>query len=569
MPPKRQTINEETFQTFKKEIERNSQFLVQQLLKKINDNEENYNKKIKNIKEDYDEKIEKLKKEVREINNKNQNNMTRVEEHNVRNSNIEISKPTFYGNQKDQHPIDFLQNLEEYFKVKQISREERLIVMRDCLKNAANNWYLTIKFQIKNYSEFRDAFIDEFWSREIQIQTWSSCLNTSHVPNNTTYREHFSQWASRLRHLQVPQLSEEEIVRNIASHYPGYLRAILVSLPEKSIFNAMKILSTEENRKERPETANTENSTSNQPPRNNNWRSSGSERNPRHDQPRNNWNGQPQHNNHSHPQRNWNQRGQQRENGSDQPQINQVSVDAIEEVNERNDNLHTSHAVNSIPTNNRMISPYIQCEIEGESMQLLVDTGATISVLTKEIVDRIIQNNNRVPMLPISGVQISNAIGKKICKISKQIFCECKMGPATIFANFVQVENLNEKGIIGADVLRQYNTQINFSNRTVTWNINQTIYHTPFANIEPKVITEDHQMNRIQITSNDDENNQHLGDEQRLEFAQLLDQYRHIFSDRPGKIEQYQCRIKVKEGEPVYQRPYPIPMSKVGKMDRE
>lgn len=558
MPPKRQTVSEEAFQTFKREVERNSQLLVQQLLKKIED-----------IQESCDEKIKELKKEIRELDNRNQNNMTHVEEHNIRNSNIEISKPTFYGNQKDQHPIDFLQNLEEYFKIKQISREERLIVIRDCLKNAANNWYSTIKFQIRTYSEFRDAFIDEFWSREIQIQTWSGCLNTSHIPSNTTYREHFSQWASRLRHLQVPQLSEEEIVKNIANHYPGYIRAILVSLPEKSIVNAMKVLSTEENRKEVPETVNTENNTNNQPQRNDNWRNSGGERNPRRDQPRNNWNGQPQHNNNSYPQRNWNQRGQQRENGSNQPQVNQVNVDATVEVNERNDNPHTSHAVNSIPTNNRIISPYIQCEIEGESMQLLVDTGATISVLTKEIVDRIIQNNNHVPMLPISGVQISNAVGKKICKLSKQIFCECKLGPVTIFANFVQVENLNEKGIIGADVLRQYNTQIDFSNRTVTWNVNQTLYQTPFANIEPKVITKDHQMNRIQINSSDDEHNQHLGNEQRLEFAQLLDRYQHIFSDRPGKIEQYQCRIKVKEGEPVYQRPYPIPMSKVAKMDLE
>ncbi|KAE9532811.1 hypothetical protein AGLY_009892 [Aphis glycines] len=562
-------ISEEAFQAFKKEIERNSQILVQQLLKKINDNEENYNKKIESIKEDYDEKIGKLKEEIRELDNRNQNNMTRVEEHNIRNSNIEISKPTFYGNQKDQHPIDFLQNLEEYFKIKQISREERLVVIRDCLKNAANNWYSTVKFQIKSYSEFRDAFIDEFWSREIQIQTWSSCLNTSHIPNNTTYREHFSQWASRLRHLQVPQLSEEEIVKNIANHYPGYIRAILVSLPEKSIVNAMRVLSTEENRKEVPETTNTGNNTSNQPQRNDNWRNSGGERNPRRDQPRSNWNGQPQHNNNSYPQRNWNQRGQQRENGSNQPQSNQVNIDTTGEVNEINENPHTSHAVNSIPTNNRIISPYIQCEIEGESMQLLVDTGATISVLTKEIVDRIIQNNNHVPMLPISGVQISNAVGKKICKLSKQIFCECKLGPVTIFANFVQVENLNEKGIIGADVLRQYNTQIDFSNKTVTWNVKQTLYQTPFANIEPKVITKDHQMNRIQINSNDDEHNQHLGNEQRLEFAQLLDRYQHIFSDRPGKIEQYQCRIKVKEGEPVYQRPYPIPMSKVAKMDLE
>lgn len=53
-----------------------------------------------------------------------------------KNSNTEISKPVFFGNNKDQHPIDFLQNLEEYFKVRRIHNEEKLLIIRDCLKNA-------------------------------------------------------------------------------------------------------------------------------------------------------------------------------------------------------------------------------------------------------------------------------------------------------------------------------------------------------------------------------------------------------------------------------------------------
>lgn len=242
MPPKKQTISEEEFRLFREEVERNSQYLVNQLLQKINDNEQ----KIKDIKEEHKSEMEKITinyiSMIREMEQQHQDNIDHLKkmfldsDKNIymknddrKNSNIEISKPTFYGNHKDQHPIDFLQNLEEYFKVKQMNREEKLTIIRDCLKNAANNWFATIKFQIRNYSEFRDAFIDEFWSREIQIQTWSNCLNTSQVPNNITYREHFSQWSSRLRHLQVPQLSEEEIVKNIASHYPGYIRAILIS----------------------------------------------------------------------------------------------------------------------------------------------------------------------------------------------------------------------------------------------------------------------------------------------------------------------------------------------------
>lgn len=217
----------------------------------------------------------------------------------------------------------------------------------------------------------------------------------------------------------------------------------------------------------------------------------------------------------------------------------------------------------------KTVSPYIQCKIEGESVQLLVDTGATISVLTKEIIDKILQNNSRVPVLPVTGVQISNAVGKKICKVSKQIFCACQIDPATIYANFVQVENLNEKGIIGADVLQQYSAQVNFNNRTVVWNIDKVIYTTSFTDTDPKTITEDQQTHKIQLINNEEEDEQQMNDQQKQRFTQLLENYKHIFSDNPGRIKGYQCQIKVKEGDPIYQRPYPIPMSRITKMDME
>lgn len=84
------------------------------------------------------------------------------------------------------------------------------------------------------------------------------------MPDNITYREHFSQWYAKLFHLQVPHISEEEIVINIASHYPGYIRAILLSLPDKSVIVEVKVLNTEEHRREKTETPSVENNFNNQ-----------------------------------------------------------------------------------------------------------------------------------------------------------------------------------------------------------------------------------------------------------------------------------------------------------------
>jgi len=580
MAPKK-NISEEAFHAFKAEVERNSRFLVEQLLQKINKLEDESNKKIEEIENQHRSEIDKLNenyyRELRNLERQNNDSIQNLKrmfidqkqsmnipnnEH--KNSNVEISKPLFYANSKDQHPIEFLQSLEEYFKVKQVTKEEKLIIIRDCLKGTAGNWYSTVKFQIRNYTEFRDVFVDEFWSRPIQIQTWSNCLNTTQVPDNVSYREHFSQWASKLRHLQVPELSEEEIVSNIANHYPGYLRAILVSLPDKSVINAMKVLGTEESRRnkssttEKGNTKNNHNQSSNNQNNNswNNQRSTGWSNMP----PRNNrWNNQSYRGN--------DKRGETQPNSTPQTEkIQQMSTNSKEQAGPSG---NEQHAINSLNTTNQSVSPYIQCTIEGEEVTLLIDTGATISVLTKEVVDVITNKNPKIPQLPVTGIQISNAVGKKICKVSKQIFCECKIGSKYIQTNFIQVENLNEKGIIGADILKKYDAQIKFKEQVIQFKVDKTIHTIPFANQKPRVITAQEHLLNIEINENLEEDQVDLTSDEKQKFISLLDKYDEIFSDKPGKIEAFQCQIRVKAGDPIHQRQYPIPVSRIPRVDAE
>jgi len=58
----------------------------------------------------------------------------------------------------------------------------------------------------------------------------------------------------------------------------------------------------------------------------------------------------------------------------------------------------------------------------------------------------------------------------------KQIFCECKIGNEYIQTNFIQVENLKEKGIIGADILKKYDAQIKFSEQTIQFKIDKVLH---------------------------------------------------------------------------------------------
>jgi len=364
-----------------------------ELREKIQESEEKYEKSLRNLENKWEEKY---RTKIEEMENRYINtfgNLKKSQQQNSENRKgeayrgptMDIAKPLFYGNRKDTHPIDFLDRLEEYLAVKQIvNTDEKLIIARDCLKTAARNWFTTIKFQIDNYQGFRHTFKDEYWSREIQMQTWSQCLNIRQVLPETNYREHFSYWATKLRHLEVPRLAEAEIVRNIAGHYPGYLRAMLISLSECTILNAMRILGTEEHR--RPLTRESNNYGSTQPQNKKN--NPDCLRQLMEDQPRRerNWNHRPppsddhQRDNQTNKNNHYNDKSR-RDPGQNNDQqwrerqrINQVNVEEINSGKSGEENI-TNHTINNISTSNTSGSPYVRCAIEGESVTVLVDTG--------------------------------------------------------------------------------------------------------------------------------------------------------------------------------------------------
>uniref|UniRef100_A0A2S2R9P6 RNA-directed DNA polymerase n=1 Tax=Sipha flava TaxID=143950 RepID=A0A2S2R9P6_9HEMI len=459
-------------------------------------------------------KIETLENNIKRIGQEAEE--TRRTDQLSRTTTLDIQKPQFSATNPNEHPKDFIHQLNEYFRIKQIREEEKMFIVGSCLQDSAYHWYSTVKFNIRNYQEFTSEFIEEFWSKNIQLQVWSICANVNRIQPQVTYRDHFAHWANKLRHLEVLTLNDKEIIEAISDHFPGYIRSMLMQV--QTIIEAMRILGKEEQKRRVIDNERPLNNNNN---RNNNDRTTNSN----------------------------NQR-----------------------VTRPN-----TQAINTMQTTNTSESPYIQCKIEGEVVELLVDTGASISVLTKEVVDNIIRKNPSIPQLPISGVQISNAIGKKVCKISKQIFCECKIGQADIQTSFVQVENLNEKGIIGADVLNQYQTQINFEDSTIEFKIDGEIHVVPFfktnknihENIQQVAVQEPTKVITKTENHEEDETTIPLNTEEEHIFHELIDNYHEIFQDQPGRITPYECNINFEKNSPIHQKPYPIPVSKQPAVTKE
>lgn len=154
------------------------------------------------------------------------------------------------------------------------------------------------------------------------------------------YREHFAHWATKLRNLEIPKLSEEQIVSNIAGHYPGYLRVILISVPERSIINSTKILGTEEHRRSTYQDENrnqgvqhSENNGGYRPP-------------PRENNGENRVNIAHNRNYNPHPR-------EGRRNNNQREPVNEE----IPQVTENSE--HVNHVLNNILTNHQSVDPYI------------------------------------------------------------------------------------------------------------------------------------------------------------------------------------------------------------------
>lgn len=117
-------------------------------------------------------------------------------------------------------------------------------------------------------------------------------------------------------------------------------------------------------------------------------------------------------------------------------------------------------------------------------------------------------------------------------------------------------------------LIYDHNTIQKFNDRTIQWNINNIEHVTPFSSKSPRNVPAEEQIRNVESTEvTEDLEAEYVNVE--IQFSQLLNKYEHIFSSRPGKISNFTCQIKIPPGEPIYQRPYPIPVSRIDKVKAE
>ena len=118
--------------------------------------------------------------------------------------------------------------------------------------------------------------------------------------------------------------------------------------------------------------------------------------------------------------------------------------------------LLTEESANGESNNNNEII-YIRAEVNGIPTEVMIDTGANVSLIDSTELDRIQRECKKIiPTLPVNNITIIRATGCQNKSVRNQVLLEVKSNGSTIPMIFLVPKDLPFNLLVGCDMLRQY-----------------------------------------------------------------------------------------------------------------
>ena len=166
-----------------------------------------------------------------------------------------------------------------------------------------------------------------------------------------------------------------------------------------------------------------------------------------------------------------------------------------------------SSARTSLPPNQEQRNAFVKAQILGHHVDLLVDSGASISIINAEFVQEALSEETTPIMAPSTYPRVGTVSGEKLPTIG-EIEVTLSFNGKEFPWQFHVVENMTTNAVLGRDFLSTNGAIINFANETLNLTNSHsvefpltTIHSTPTANFL-KVEDKHNQINQInQIAS--------------------------------------------------------------------
>ena len=141
------------------------------------------------------------------------------------------------------HIVNFLEELDSYFQLKDVPAEMRLpIAIKSITDEYTQQWVVTIYKELRSSGHFKQAVTELLWSPQIQSHVRCSIYQDSfNNSGNESLSAHFLRHAMMAANL-TPKMSELESIDAVGGHYPNYVQRAILSANVKTIEEAITFL---------------------------------------------------------------------------------------------------------------------------------------------------------------------------------------------------------------------------------------------------------------------------------------------------------------------------------------
>ena len=266
----------------------------------------------------------------------------------------------------------------------------------------------------------------------------------------------------------------------------------------------------------------------------------------------------------------------------------------------------------------------IKSNLFNEEYMAIVDTGSQMSIISEHLFNQLMnKNNNEIKSIPVQNLYIMGITGIRNRKVNKQVYLNLCISNVEFQTLFIVVKDIHVNLLLGVDFLELYKGVIDIENKlckfingsktVITEIVSQELrqaekiswcncmqfgddelwemksnevllfkegIESGVADVycqngrtqksviygDPKVDTENDNI-LVENCKLNIANDVYLppklcSSDDVVRFHQLLCRYRHIFSDKPGKVSNYKMKLLLKDNPVLKSKTYPIPFSK-------
>lgn len=124
--------------------------------------------------------------------------------------------------------MEFVEGLEKFFKIKNVKDDRKMLIVEHALEGKASLW-LDLRQNIQNYNEFKEQFLDEFYSVPTRVQFKNSWMGCRYDSDKDSLQTYYYRQLKESRYF-IPRLSDYEINYQIIQQYPNWVKETLATI---------------------------------------------------------------------------------------------------------------------------------------------------------------------------------------------------------------------------------------------------------------------------------------------------------------------------------------------------